>query len=61
MLPEPEPHILDNPDVSSIPDDVESPDVAAMAVDVDTPDDAGLPDIAVVVGVVVPVGIPPPS
>jgi hypothetical protein len=54
-LLEPEPHIPVNPDVSSIPEDVESPDVAEIAVDVD------IPDLAAVPGVVVPVDIPPPS
>jgi hypothetical protein len=50
MLLEPEPHIPDNPDVSSIPEVVDIPDVA-----VDIPDDA------VVAVVPVPIAIPPPS
>jgi hypothetical protein len=60
MLLEPEPHIPDNPDVSSIPEDVDIPDVAEIAVEVDV---AMPPDIAAVAGVVVPVAIaiPPPS
>jgi hypothetical protein len=60
MLFEPEPHIPVNPDVSSIPDDVDTPDVDEIAVDVDIPVP---PDIAAVAGVVVPVAIaiPPPS
>jgi hypothetical protein len=60
ILLEPEPHIPVNPDVSSIPDDVDTPDVDEIAVDVDIP---APPDIAAVAGVVVPVAIaiPPPS
>jgi hypothetical protein len=63
MLLEPEPHIPVNPDVSSIPEDVDSPDVAEIAVDVDIPDDVDVPDIAAVAGAVVPfaIAIPPPS
>jgi hypothetical protein len=63
MLLEPEPHIPVNPDVSTIPEDVDSPDVAEIAVDVDIPDDVDVPDIAAVAGVVVPfaIAIPPPS
>ena len=68
-LLEPEPHIPDNPDVSSMPEDVETPDVAEIAVEVDIPDDVDVPDggtppvVAAVAGVVVPVAIaiPPPS
>ncbi len=50
MLLEPAPHIPDNPDVSSIQEDVDTPDVVVV------------PDVAVA-GVVVPVAIaiPPPS
>jgi hypothetical protein len=57
MLLDPEPHIPVNPEVSSIPEDVDSPDVAEIAVEVD------IPDVAAVAGVVVPVAIaiPPPS
>ena len=69
MLLEPEPHIPVNPDVASIPEDVDSPDVAEIAVDVDipdvaiVPDVAVLPDVAAVVGIVVPFASPnpPPS
>jgi hypothetical protein len=67
-LLEPEPHIPVNPDVASIPEDVDSPDVAEIGVDVDipdvdVPDVATPPDVAAVAGVVVPVAIaiPPPS
>jgi len=49
MLLEPEPHIPDNPDVSSIPELVDIPDVA------DIPDDVDIPDVAA------PIVIPPPS
>jgi hypothetical protein len=63
MLLEPEPHIPDNPDVASIPEDVDSPDVAEIADDVDIPDVPVLPGVAAVAGVVVPaaIPIPPPS
>jgi hypothetical protein len=59
MLLDPEPHIPVNPDVSSIPEDVDTPDVAEIAVEFDIPP----PDVAAVAGVVVPVAIaiPPPS
>jgi hypothetical protein len=61
-LLEPEPHIPDNPDVSTMPEEVETPDVAEIADDVDIPDVA-MPDVAPVAGVAVPVAIaiPPPS
>jgi hypothetical protein len=69
MLLAPAPHIPVNPDVSTIPEDVDSPDVAAIAVEVDIPDDVDVPDgaappvVAAVAGVFVPVAIaiPPPS
>ena len=62
MLLDPEPHIPVNPDVSSIPEDVDSPDVAEIAVDVDIPDEVEIPDVAAVAGIVVPaIAIPPPS
>jgi hypothetical protein len=63
MLLEPEPHIPVNPDVSSMPEDVDSPDVAVIAVDVDIPDGATPPDVAAVAGAEIPVAIPipPPS
>jgi hypothetical protein len=57
MLLEPEPHIPDNPDVSSIPEVVDSPDVAEIADDVDIPGVAMVPDVAPVL----PLGSPPPS
>ena len=64
MLPEPEPHIPDNPDVSIIPEVVDIPEVAGIPDDVDVPDDVDIPDIAVVpavAGVAVPIVTPPPS
>ena len=61
MLLEPEPHIPDNPEVSSIPDVVDSPDVADIPDEVDMPDIAVVPDVAAVAGAPVPVVIPPPS
>jgi hypothetical protein len=59
MLLEPEPHIPVNPDVASIPEDVDTPDVGEIAVDVDIPDPAKPPGITVVVPVAI--AIPPPS
>jgi hypothetical protein len=63
ILLEPEPHIPVNPDVSSMPEDVDSPDVAVIAVDVDIPDGATPPDVAAMAGAEIPVAIPipPPS
>ena len=55
MLLEPEPHIPDIPEVSSIPEDVDIPDVAEI------PDDVDVPDVAAVAGAAVPTAIPPPS
>jgi hypothetical protein len=62
-LLEPEPHIPVNPDVSTIPEDVDSPDVDEIAVEVDIPDVAMPAVIVAVAGVVVPfaIAIPPPS
>jgi len=57
MLLEPEPHIPDNPDVSSIPEVVDTPDVAEIEDDVEIPDD---PDVAAAAPVL-PLGSPPPS
>jgi hypothetical protein len=55
MLLEPEPHIPDIPEVSSIPEDVDIPEVAEI------PDDVDVPDVAAVAGAAVPTAIPPPS
>ena len=57
MLAEPEPHIPDNPDVSSIPEEVDTPEVAEIVADVDIPDDVDVPDVAPGD----PFGNPPPS
>jgi hypothetical protein len=57
MLLEPEPHIPDIPEVSSIPDVVDVPDIAEIPDDIDVPDI----DVAAVGGVAVPIAIPPPS
>jgi hypothetical protein len=62
MLLEPEPHIPDNPDVSSIPEVVDTPDVAEIADDVEIPNDPDVPGVAVPdVAPVLPPGSPPPS
>jgi hypothetical protein len=55
MLLEPEPHIPDNPDVSTIGDVVDVPDVDEVL------DIAIESDMAPVAGVVLPTVIPPPS
>ena len=55
MLLEPEPHIPDNPDVSTIGDVVDIPDVDEVL------DIAVESDMAPVAGVVLPTAIPPPS
>jgi hypothetical protein len=55
MLLEPEPHIPDNPDVSTIAEVVDIPDVdAVFGIVIES-------DIAPVAGVVLPTVIPPPS
>jgi hypothetical protein len=61
MLLEPEPHIPDIPEVSSIPDVVDIPDVGAIPDEVDIPDVAMLPEVAAVAGAALPIAIPPPS
>lgn len=67
-LLEPEPHIPDSPDVSSVPEDVDNPVVGELADDVDTPEeDVNVPDnvmvpvIAPVAGAAAPTATPPPS
>jgi hypothetical protein len=60
-LPEPEPHIPDIPDVSSIPEDPELigiSDVTDVAADADI---AVVPEFAAVAGIAVPIPNPPPS
>jgi hypothetical protein len=49
ILLEPEPHVPDNPDVSSVPEVIDVPDVAVV------------PIVAAVAGVAVPTAVPPPS
>ena len=72
MLLEPEPHIPDIPDVSSVPEDpvvTGISDVTGVADDIDVPDDidvdvpdvAMVPMVAAVAGAAVPAAIPPPS
>jgi hypothetical protein len=67
MLPEPEPHIPDMPEVCIIPEVVDIPDVAEIDDDVDNPeeadipDDSELPDVAAVAGDADPAAVPPPS
>jgi hypothetical protein len=73
MLLDPEPHIPDIPDVSSIPEDVDIPDATVISDDVDVPGIAMgsveaavgsvsvVPDIAAVAGDAVPGAVPPPS
>jgi hypothetical protein len=72
-LLEPDPHIPDVPDVSSIPIDI--PDVADIPdnvdgkpvdidpddIDVEVPDIDVVPDVAAVAGAAVPAAVPPPS
>ena len=60
MLLEPEPHIPDIPDVSSIPEDVD-PGVINICDDVDVPGVAVGSVVAAVAGAAVPGAIPPPS
>jgi hypothetical protein len=55
MLLEPEPHIPDNPDVSTIGEVVEIPDIDEVL------DIVIRSDVAPVAGVVLPIAIPPPS
>ena len=61
MLLEPEPHIPDMPEASSIPDVVDIPDVAEIPDDVDIAGEVDIPDIAAVAGAAVPGATPPPS
>ena len=71
MLVEPEPHIPDIPDVSSIPEDVDIPNGTDISGDVDVPGVAvgsvvaavgSVPEVvAAVAGAAVPAAAPPPS
>ena len=60
MLLEPEPHIPDIPDVSSIPEDVD-PGAINICDDVDVPGVAVASVVAAVAGATAPTAIPPPS
>jgi hypothetical protein len=60
-LPEPEPHIPDNPVVVIIPEVVDIPDVADIPDEVVVPDEVDIPDVAAVAGAADPAAIPPPS
>jgi hypothetical protein len=61
MLLEPEPHIPDIPDVSSVPEEVELPGVIDISDDVDVPGVAVGSVVAGVAGAAVPTPAPPPS
>jgi hypothetical protein len=73
MLLEPDPHIPDMPDVSSIPEDVDIPDAIDISDDVDVPGVVAgsvvaavgsvsmVPDVAAVAGAAIPGAVPPPS
>jgi hypothetical protein len=69
MLLDPEPHIPDIPDVSSVPEVVDIPDVPKRLDEVDIPDAdapvvpdiAALPAVVALAGAPVPIPIPPPS
>jgi hypothetical protein len=61
ILLEPEPHIPDNPVVSSIPEVVDIPDDDDIPDDIDVVDVAVVPDVAAVAGVAAPTAVPPPS
>jgi hypothetical protein len=64
MLLEPEPHVPDIPEVSSIPEDVDIPagtDGTDISDDVDVPGVAVGSVVAAVAGAAVPAAVPPPS
>jgi hypothetical protein len=61
MLLEPEPHIPDIPDVSSIPEDVDIPVGTVICDDVDVPGITVGSVVAAVAGAAVPAAVPPPS
>jgi hypothetical protein len=64
MLLEPEPHVPDVPDVSSIPEDVDIPggtDGTDISNDVDVPGVVVGSVVAAVAGAAVPAAVPPPS
>jgi hypothetical protein len=57
MLLEPEPHIPDIPDVSSVPDDIG----ISIVTEVDVPEFTVAPEFAAVAGAPLPDAVPPPS
>ena len=61
MLLEPEPHMPDIPEVSSIPEDVDIPVGTVICDDVDVPGVTSGSVVAAVAGVAAPGAIPPPS
>jgi hypothetical protein len=61
MLLEPEPHIPDVPDVSSVPDDIGISNVTEVADEGDVPEFAVAPVFAAVAGAALPDAVPPPS
>ena len=61
MLLEPEPHIPDVPDVSSVPDDIGISSVSEVADEGDVPEFAVAPVFAAVAGAALPDAVPPPS
>ena len=61
MLLEPEPHVPDIPDVSSIPEDADIPVGTDICDDVDVPGVTVGSVVAAVAGVAVPAAVPPPS
>jgi hypothetical protein len=61
MLLEPEPHVPDIPDVSSIPEDADIPVGTDICDDVDVPGVAVGSVVAAVAGAAVPAAVPPPS
>ncbi len=60
-LLEPEPHIPDIPDVSSIPEDPEFIGSSVVTGAADGSDIAPVPEFVAVAGIVVPIPVPPPS
>ncbi|MGY4310795.1 hypothetical protein [Bradyrhizobium sp. JR3.5] len=61
MLLEPEPHMLDIPAVSSVPDVVDIPELCVISDVVDSDDVAVFPAAPPVTGVDPAIAMPPPS
>jgi hypothetical protein len=61
MLVEPEPHIPDIPDVSSIAEAVDVPGVIDICDNVDVPGVTVGSVVAAVAGAAIPTAVPPPS